>query len=183
MAVVQEEKVNEDVDVLKDDIRRVRNDFAVALRSLRARAKNLADDSRYKTRTLVPGQRLKPSVAAETIVSDQPTGTVGEVRQPPRRYYQRMPGWFPASIRALVVSFAIGALAVLVLERRRRKRIVVAASWNKGRRSSRLAAALPGTRAWRRRRASRIRRYRQAARDRLDTLARRAAKARERSLR
>jgi hypothetical protein len=163
MDTKEKEKVNEDIDTLKDDIRRVRNDFAATLRSLRLRAKNLAADSRQKVRTMVPGQ---PPVAAEH------TGR-------PRRYYQRMPGWFPASIRVVAVTFALGAVAALLVTRRRR-RIGGATLPESGRWQSRLAAVLPRARRWRQHRVSRTKRYKPAVRDRAETVMRRAARIKER---
>lgn len=115
MDTTEEAKVNEDVDALKDDIRRVRDDLASAVRSLRGRAKHLAADSRYRIQTMVPGQRRKPSVEIETAETGQTTMATEYVAKPRRRYYQRMPGWFPASLRVMGGAFALGMIATLLV--------------------------------------------------------------------
>jgi hypothetical protein len=122
MDTTEEAKVNEDVDTLRDDIRRVRDDLAVALRSLRGRTRNLAADSRHKIQTMVPGQRRRPSVEVEAAETGETTVTTEPVKEPRRRYYQRMPGWFPASLRVLAGAFALGTIATLLFMRRRKAR-------------------------------------------------------------
>jgi hypothetical protein len=194
MKTTEEAKINEDVNALKDDLSQLRNDLAVAMRSLRYRARNLAADSREKVRAMVPGQRRRPWVTVGTAEPGKPPAAVepaepGEraaavkhVERPRPRYYQRMPGWFPASLRVLGVAFALGMVTTLLLLRRRK--VILAYTPPEGKQKrSRLVSVLPWVRRRRRGGVSRTETHEPADWERRETVVRGESRFEEQPLR
>jgi len=123
---VLDKRVNDDVETLKGDISRLRDDMTNIARSIRSRVKDRA--------------KKEPQAAVEVPSPASATEVHVEELKPRRRRF--VVKWPRLSTRKAVGIFAAGLIAALLVTRKRRS-VVLEAPETGGRRRSRLTAFVP----------------------------------------